>query len=196
MAKPKGPCFALSALGSIAKTLVYFRSKGRNVLRQHVVPHNPKTVAQVTTRGHMQDLATEWRNPLRSGADNTAYRTLSKFTPGGLNGWNVFCKLFKSLLDHSLQAAYFYQGTATFDPDTGIIQVNAGSNIISLEVVILVYKPSGVYLTQWTASTSGAGVINSANAVPDAQVGGFIQIYREVDAPYGASGMYLITEAA
>jgi hypothetical protein len=196
MAKPKGPCFALSSKGSIAKTLVYFRSKGRNITREHVVPHNPKTPAQVTTRGHLQDLTTEWRNPLRSGADNTAYRTLSKFSPGGLNGWNMFCKLFKSVLDHNINPAYYYQAFATYDTEAGTIHVAAGSNVISDDVVIIFYKPSGVYLTQKTVTTSAGGAILLEGPLADIEVGGYIQIYRETDPPVGASGMYQITEAA
>lgn len=53
MAKLKGPLFSLGASGAIGKTLVFFGWKGLDVVREYVVPSNPKTDAQNTQRGYI-----------------------------------------------------------------------------------------------------------------------------------------------
>lgn len=53
MSKLKGPCFSLGASGAVAKTLVYFPWKGLNVVREYVIPANPKTTGQTTQRGYL-----------------------------------------------------------------------------------------------------------------------------------------------
>lgn len=50
MAKPTGPFLSLGASGSVAKTIVASKWKGRPYIRQHVIPANPNTVAQQSTR--------------------------------------------------------------------------------------------------------------------------------------------------
>ena len=53
MAKLKAPLFSFGASGKIADALVYFSWKGLDVVRQYVVPSNPKTADQVTQRGYL-----------------------------------------------------------------------------------------------------------------------------------------------
>ena len=53
MAKLKGPLFSLGASGAVGEALVYFPWKGLNVVREYVVPANPKTTAQNTQRGYL-----------------------------------------------------------------------------------------------------------------------------------------------
>ena len=50
MAKLTGALLSFASSGSIAKTLVYSKWKGRPYARQHVNPANPRTSAQVLTR--------------------------------------------------------------------------------------------------------------------------------------------------
>lgn len=50
MAKLTGALLSFASSGSIAKTLVYSKWKGRPYARQHVVPANPQTSAQQLTR--------------------------------------------------------------------------------------------------------------------------------------------------
>ena len=56
MAKLKGPLFSLSASQKIADTLVYFSWKGLNVVREYVIPANPKTQLQKDQRGYLTDI--------------------------------------------------------------------------------------------------------------------------------------------
>lgn len=53
MAKLKGPLFSLGASQQLGKALVFFGWKGLNVVREYVVPSNPRTAPQTTQRGWM-----------------------------------------------------------------------------------------------------------------------------------------------
>lgn len=53
MAKVKAPFFGLGASGQLGKSLVYFGWKGLDVVREYVVPSNPKTSGQTTQRGYL-----------------------------------------------------------------------------------------------------------------------------------------------
>lgn len=53
MAKLKGPLFSLGASQQLGKSLVYFGWKGLDVVREYVVPANPKTTDQTTQRGYL-----------------------------------------------------------------------------------------------------------------------------------------------
>lgn len=53
MAKLKAPLLSLGASGQLAKALVFFPWKGLNVVREYVVPANPKTTLQTTQRGYL-----------------------------------------------------------------------------------------------------------------------------------------------
>ncbi len=79
MAKLKGPLFSLSASQKIADTLVYFNWKGLNVVREYVVPANPKTTLQKAQRTKLTEAVAavhqaqaEAENPLIA-IDVTAY---------------------------------------------------------------------------------------------------------------------------
>lgn len=53
MAKLKAPLFSLGASGQLGKALVFFPWKGLNLVREHVVPSNPRSTAQTTQRGYL-----------------------------------------------------------------------------------------------------------------------------------------------
>ena len=53
MAKLKGPLFSLGATQQLGKALVYFPWKGLDLVREYVVPANPRTALQTTQRGYM-----------------------------------------------------------------------------------------------------------------------------------------------
>jgi len=52
MAKVTGPLMSLSASGTVANTIVFSTWKGRPYVREHVVPHNPKTAGQIGVRAN------------------------------------------------------------------------------------------------------------------------------------------------
>jgi len=53
MAKLKAPLLSLGASGAIGKSLVFFPWKGLDVVREYVIPANPKTDLQNTQRGYL-----------------------------------------------------------------------------------------------------------------------------------------------
>ena len=48
MVRVYGPAMSLDASGTLAETITFTKWKGRNVLRQRVIPTNPKTGPQVS----------------------------------------------------------------------------------------------------------------------------------------------------
>ena len=60
MAKVTGPLLSIAARGSIASTQVYSTWKGIDYVRQHVIPANPNTAAQQTTRGVFKEASDLW----------------------------------------------------------------------------------------------------------------------------------------
>ena len=57
MAKVTGPLMSLDASGTVAKTATFSKWKGRNYVRQRVIPLNPQAAGQVSTRGFLGILA-------------------------------------------------------------------------------------------------------------------------------------------
>lgn len=60
MAGVKGPLFSLDASGSIGDAVVFSKWKGRNYVRRHAIPANPKSVGQVSMRAMMRFLTQFW----------------------------------------------------------------------------------------------------------------------------------------
>lgn len=61
MAKPTAPLLSFGASGTLAKTMVYSKWKGRPYVRRHVIPANPKTVAQTLTRDTFGSANAIWK---------------------------------------------------------------------------------------------------------------------------------------
>lgn len=62
MATVKGPLFSLDAAGSIGKTVVFSKWKGRNYVRRHVIPANPRSGLQVGIRSVFKYITQDWAN--------------------------------------------------------------------------------------------------------------------------------------
>lgn len=60
MVKVRAPALSLDASGSLAKTLVFSKWKGRNYVRQLVIPTNPKSGGQVGVRAMFKFLSQIW----------------------------------------------------------------------------------------------------------------------------------------
>lgn len=69
MARTKGPLFSLDASGSLAKTIVYSQWKGRSYVREHVIPYNPNSPAQVNVRAAMTLLVAQWQGESQASKD-------------------------------------------------------------------------------------------------------------------------------
>lgn len=78
MAVVKGPLFSLEASGTVGGAVVYSKWKGRDYVRRHVVPANPRSVGQLSVRAMMQFL-TQWWDSL-SDADQLSWDTPAAVT--------------------------------------------------------------------------------------------------------------------
>jgi hypothetical protein len=61
MAKPVAPLLSFAASGTIAKTQVYSRWRGRSYVRRWTVPANPQSTAQMNTRDLFSWLQAVWK---------------------------------------------------------------------------------------------------------------------------------------
>ena len=90
MAKVTAPLLSFSAAGTIAKTQVYATWKGRAYVRRHVVPSNPNTVAQQSTRNTFSSASSVWKI-----ADPLLATPWDRFADGQvLSGRNAFMSSF------------------------------------------------------------------------------------------------------
>lgn len=62
MAKVNAPLLSFGAGGTVAKTQVYSKWKGRPYVRQHVIPSNPNSADQQLTRNTFSWLNQVWKN--------------------------------------------------------------------------------------------------------------------------------------
>ena len=60
MATVKGPLFSLDASGTVGGAVVFSKWKGRNYVRRHAIPSNPKADAQLSVRAMMRFLSQYW----------------------------------------------------------------------------------------------------------------------------------------
>jgi len=125
MAKVKAPLFSLAASGSIGDALVYFGWKGLQVVREHVVPANPKTALQTTQRGYMTAAVAAIHAALSLAADpldeadKTAYSALGNTRPTPRTWFNTICKLWIDCKVAGTVPIIYTNGRATVTLATG-----------------------------------------------------------------------------
>jgi hypothetical protein len=84
---------SLDASGSLAGTIVYSKWKGRPYVRQLVVPSNPQSALQVSTRAMMKFLSQRWATDV-SAPDKATWDTLA--AAQAMSAFNAF-------VQHNLQ---------------------------------------------------------------------------------------------
>lgn len=87
MAKLTGPLFSLGAAGKIGNALVYFRIKGRDVVRRWLVPHNPESADQVEQRLYFSQGVDNWQS--LDGATQILWDDYADTTGQGWSGFNA-----------------------------------------------------------------------------------------------------------
>jgi len=60
MARVTGPLMSFDASGTIAGAVVFAKWRGRNYVRRHAVPSNPRTVGQIAARSIIAFLGKRW----------------------------------------------------------------------------------------------------------------------------------------
>lgn len=94
MATVTGPLFSIDASGGYASTMVFSKWKGRNYVRQLVIPSNPQSLAQETARNHVRTTgsAQKWVNLNTQVNANLSLPDIDEIkavTPAGF-AWNGF----------------------------------------------------------------------------------------------------------
>jgi len=92
MAKVKGPLCGFDARGKLANSLVFMGWKGISTVRQHVIPANPKTDAQVAQRGFMSAAVALWHATSWNDLDVAAWDLFATVQAKVMSGFNAFMK--------------------------------------------------------------------------------------------------------
>lgn len=71
MARVTGPLMSFDASGTLAKSMVFAKWRGRNYVRRHAIPANPRSINQIGIRSMFAWLAQEWK--LLASGDHTAW---------------------------------------------------------------------------------------------------------------------------
>lgn len=101
MAKVTAPLMSMDASGAFGDTIVYAKWKGINYARQYVVPANPRTQAQVTTRTYFNQAVEAWH----AEDDATRARWVDAARGLPLTGFNLYVgKYVQYLRGHEGQA--------------------------------------------------------------------------------------------
>lgn len=175
MAKLKAPLMSLGASQQLGKALVFFAWKGINVVREYVIPSNPKTTLQNTQRGYLTTLvaaihAAQARavSPLNSD-DVMAYSALASAKGKIMTWFNMAVKMGVDAL--RLSDGYtIYSGGALQDTDKddfrcvvyftddGVTQIAAGKFYLGTSKTNLVQSEVGTVVPGSLASlTAGNG---------------------------------------
>lgn len=94
MAKVKAPLFGLGASGKIGGALVYFPWKGLDVVREYVVPANPRSAQQIVQRGHFEAGVDAWHALTFTDADRIAWNRWSGTLAKIMSGFNAFMRMY------------------------------------------------------------------------------------------------------
>jgi hypothetical protein len=78
MVKVHGPMFSLDASGTIGKAATFSKWKGRNYVRERVVPANPKSGPQIGMRAMLSFISKQWAS--LSAAEKATWDTRAKAT--------------------------------------------------------------------------------------------------------------------
>jgi hypothetical protein len=207
MAKVTLPLLGVEASGTIGDSVVFGRYKGINYARQHTVPANPRTAAQVAQRNFFKIFASLWRK--LPGAAANAWDDAAKGTV--LSGFNLFTRRNSVSLkgDSNLADLEITPGSADALRVTSInasyasgqVTVNAtteapggGRTIAAVHFVLLRDQaPTGQYAyeVQYASDTSSP---YSATFTP-ASGNGLYRAYAFTQTVYNAKTFYSLAAA-
>jgi len=88
MATVKGPLFSLDASGTVGDAVVFSKWKGRNYVRTHALPANPKSAGQLSVRAMMKFLSQFWAT--LSATDQATWEARAEVT--NVSPFNAYVK--------------------------------------------------------------------------------------------------------
>lgn len=160
MAKLKGPLFSLGASQQLGKALVFFPWKGLNVVREYVVPSNPKTSGQTTQRGYLtaavayiHSVQAFAAHPLKA-VDISAYALWGSIFATPRTWFNQVVKNFIDQRVDTLTGKCFSDGSST--PGAGTLLVSLYETAGTITAGTFYYGTSKTALVHTQAATVAA----------------------------------------
>lgn len=131
MAKLKAPLMSLGASQQLGKSLVFFPWKGLDVVREYVVPANPRTSGQTTQRGYLSNAVTRVHtaqaratNPL-DATDVSAYALWASVVQSATTWFN---QAVRHMIDQQIAGdgyPLYYNGSASPGANQIVMQMYA-----------------------------------------------------------------------
>ncbi len=176
MAKTTAPLLSFGALGTLAKTVVFSKWKGRAYARQFVIPGNPKTAGQTLTRNAFSHGNSIWKV-----AGPLAQAPWDRFAVGQvLTGRNKFMGNYvrENRSEVDLLSWVMSPGAKGGLPPVSVVLSSPGVNDI-LATFITPTPPTG-----WTVTSTIAWAIRDQNpqsgtlftGVEDEDIGGLLPL--------------------
>jgi len=162
MAKPTAPLLSFGASGQIGKAAVYSSWKGRSYVRRHVVPANPNTDSQKSTRQVFSFLAATWKAAPSLITDAFAAYAKGKV----LTDRNAFTKfnLTALLANDDMSALVLSPGSnGGFSPPSPVVTPGDGT------LTAVVTAPTN-YPSTWTIAKAVGVVVPPATPSTDVSV--------------------------
>lgn len=173
MAVVTGPLLSIGASGSIAKTQVYSKWKGRPYVRQHVVPANPRSTDQTLTRSVFSFLNSVWKvSPAEFQEAWTAFASGKVLT-----NRNAFLQQNISLLRSASSLAGMVMSPGAKGGLAGSFSTVAGAGTLTLTAVPPTTLPAG-----WTVLEAIFAAIKDGD--PNTSADFVIQAGTDNSSPY------------
>ena len=159
MAKLKAPLMSLGATQQLGKALVFFGWKGLDVVREYVIPANPRTSAQTTQRGYVTEAVQQIHNaqarennPLVED-DKTAYGLWASIVQAATTWFNQAVRNYVDQKVAGKKPALFYGGATT-----------PGASELAVEIYSGDIVPTGITTADFYYGTSKTAMINKESA--------------------------------
>ena len=183
---------SLGAAGALGKALVFFGWKGLDVVREYVVPANPKTSGQTTQRGYLSDAVTRvhWAqaratNPLDE-ADISAYALKGSTQATPRTWFNEAIKMMVDCQVASKKYPLYYDGAAS--PGVASLGMQMYAHLDAPTAGKFYYGTSKTALIRSIAATIAGSSISKTIPALTAGVKYYVQFRADAGDP--AEGSY------
>lgn len=106
MAVLKAPLLSIDARGKFANAIVFSGWKGLKVARQHVVPANPKTAAQIIQRDFLAAVVSAWKNHFLGTEGREAWDRSALNDSRPMSGFNMFSSQALHMIQTDADASF------------------------------------------------------------------------------------------
>lgn len=179
MAKTTGPLMSFDASGQLAKSLVASKWKGRQYMRRHVVPSNPQTTAQTSTRDIFAFLNNVWRQAPGLLSDPwTVFASGQVLTDrNAFMGKNIKAMRNAGGVADTTLANFIFSAGAKSGPPPASITVTPGATQLTVAITAPTSLPTG-----WTIAGAIAAAIKDQD--PATGVEYVITAVLDASSPY------------